>query len=98
MGDKSDLIRTWCRKALKAWEKELAEKGEEEKKKAICKTEMAQHRQVRRDVRPLQKRLRLYVLPENLLDKVHTIVEHAHHRRLWRIHAYGRCNRITRQI
>merc|ERR1712217_791206 len=66
-----------CRKSLKAWEKELAEKSDEDKKKAIVKTEMAQHRQCRRDVRPLQKRLRLYVLEEFLLDKIYHIVKHA---------------------
>uniref|UniRef100_A0A7S1LQ33 Pre-mRNA-splicing factor 18 n=1 Tax=Alexandrium catenella TaxID=2925 RepID=A0A7S1LQ33_ALECA len=75
--DKCDFIRTWARKALKAWEKELADKPEEEKKKAICKQEMAQHRQVRRDVRPLQKRLRMYVMDQYLLGKIHNIVKHA---------------------
>jgi len=73
--DKCDLIRTWARKSLKAWEKELAEKPDEDKVKAKAKTEMAQHRQVRRDVRPLQKRLRIYVIDEWLLDKIHSIVK-----------------------
>merc|ERR1711972_687118 len=58
-----------------AWEKELADLPEEEKKKAIVKQQMAQHRQVRRDVRPLQKRLRLYVLDDFLLGKIHNIVK-----------------------
>jgi len=75
--DRCDFIRAWARKALKAWEKELADKPEEEKKKAIIKTEMAHHRQVRRDVRPLQKRLRLYVLDDFLLGKIYTIVKFA---------------------
>jgi len=75
--DKCDLVRQWCRKALKAWEKELADKPEEDKKKAVTKTEVAAHRQVRRDVRPLQKRLRLYIMDEWLLDKIHVIVTKA---------------------
>mmetsp|Transcript_60984 Transcript_60984/g.188879 ORF Transcript_60984/g.188879 Transcript_60984/m.188879 type:complete len:217 (-) Transcript_60984:221-871(-) len=75
--DKCDFIRSWARKALKAWEKELADKPEEEKKKALCKQEMAHHRQVRRDVRPLQKRLRLYVLNEWILGKIYNIVKKA---------------------
>jgi len=75
--DKCDFIRAWARKALKAWEKELADKPEEEKKKAIVKQELAQHRQVRRDVRPLQKRLRLYVLDDFLLGKIYAIVKFA---------------------
>jgi len=75
--DRCDFIRAWARKALKAWEKELADRPEEEKKKASVKVEIAQHRQVRRDVRPLQKRLRLYVMEEVLLDKIHVIVKFA---------------------
>mmetsp|Transcript_56733 Transcript_56733/g.166035 ORF Transcript_56733/g.166035 Transcript_56733/m.166035 type:complete len:449 (-) Transcript_56733:129-1475(-) len=75
--DKCDFIRSWARKALKAWEKELAEKPEEDKKKALVKQEMAHHRQVRRDVRPLQKRLRSYVLEEFLLGKIYGIVKSA---------------------
>jgi len=78
--DQCDFIRSWVRKATKSWEKELADKPEEEKKKAVMKTELAQHRQCRRDVRPLQKRLRLYVLDEWLLGKIHNIVKHADER------------------
>jgi len=78
--DRCDFIRAWCRKAIKGWEKELADKPEEEKKKAVMKTELAQHRQCRRDVRPLQKRLRLYVLDEFLLGKIYNIVQHAANR------------------
>lgn len=78
--DKCDYIRTWARKALKAWEKELADKPEDEKKTAQCKLVVAQHRQVRRDVRPLQKRLRLYTMEQWLLDKLHTIVSRADER------------------
>merc|ERR1711972_1007766 len=63
-----------------AWEKELADLPEEEKKKAIVKQQMAQHRQVRRDVRPLQKRLRLYVLDDWLLGKIYNIVAKAENR------------------
>jgi pre-mRNA-splicing factor 18 len=75
--DRCDMIRGWARKALKAWEKELADRPEEDKVKAIYKTEIAAHRQVRRDVRPLQKRLRLYILDDFLLDKIHHIVSKA---------------------
>merc|ERR1719198_1113899 len=75
--DKCDAVRQWCRKSLKAWEKELADKPDEDKKKAAVKTEVAAHRQVRRDVRPLQKRLRLYIMDEWLLDKIHAIVDKA---------------------
>merc|ERR1712151_926354 len=73
--DKCDFIRSWARKALKAWEKEISDKPDEEKKKAKVKTEIAAHRQVRRDVRPLQKRLRMYVMEEWLLEKIHSIVK-----------------------
>lgn len=76
--DRCDFIRGWARKALKAWEKELADKPEEDKKTAQAKVEIAQHRQVRRDVRPLQKRLRLYIMEDFLLGKIHTIVKFAH--------------------
>jgi len=75
--DKCDFIRAWARKALKAWEKELADKPDEEKAKQIVKTEIAAHRQVRRDVRPLQKRLRVYAMDDFLLDKIYTIVKFA---------------------
>jgi len=78
--DKCDFIRAWARKALKAWEKEIAEKPDEEKKTARCKTEVAAHRQVRRDVRPLQKRLRMYVMDEWLLGKIHHIIQFADER------------------
>merc|ERR1712032_989256 len=74
MMDRCDMIRGWARKALKAWEKELADRPDEDKAKALYKTEIAKHRQVRRDVRPLQKRLRLYIMQEWLLDKIHNIV------------------------
>lgn len=80
MMDRCDFIRAWVRKALKIWEKELADKPDEEKKTAKVKTEVAAHRQVRRDVRPLQKRLRMYVLQEFLLDKINVIVKHAEQR------------------
>jgi len=73
--DKCDAIRSWVRKSLKAWEKELAERGDDEKSKAATKVEMAQHRQARRDVRPLQKRLRVYRLDDFMLEKVGNIVE-----------------------
>jgi len=75
--DRCDLIRHWARKALKAWEKELADRPEEDKIKAMYKAEIAKHRQVRRDVRPLQKRLRLYILDDFLLEKIHHIVSKA---------------------
>lgn len=79
--DKCDLLRQWVRKTLKAWEKELADRPEEDKKKAVVKAEIAAHRQVRRDVRPLQKRLRMYVLEEVLLDKLHPIIKNAENRK-----------------
>lgn len=75
--DKCDFIRSWVRKAVKAWEAELAAKPDEDKKKPAMKTEVAQHRQVRRDVRPLQKRLRIYVIDPWLLDKIYHIVKNA---------------------
>lgn len=75
--DKCDFIRGWVRKALKAWEKELADKPDDTKRTAVVKTEVAAHRQVRRDVRPLQKRLRLYTMDDFLLGKIHTIIGHA---------------------
>merc|ERR1711879_234785 len=59
----------------KAWERELAEMPEEDKKKAVNKTQMQQHRQVRRDMRPLQRRLRLYILNEKLLEKLFNITQ-----------------------
>jgi len=76
--DRCDFIRAWCRKSLKAWEKELGEKPAESKSTAVVKTELAAHRQCRRDVRPLQKRLRMYVMDGWLLDKIHVIVKAAH--------------------
>lgn len=75
--DKCDFVRVWTRKALKVWEKELADLPDEEKKTSKVKTQVAAHRQVRRDVRPLQKRLKLYVLEEWLLGKIHVIVKFA---------------------
>eukprot|EP00930_Biecheleria_cincta_P003530 TRINITY_DN104469_c0_g1_i1.p1 TRINITY_DN104469_c0_g1~~TRINITY_DN104469_c0_g1_i1.p1 ORF type:complete len:421 (+),score=133.44 TRINITY_DN104469_c0_g1_i1:70-1332(+) len=78
--DKSDMIRAWIRKSLKAWEKELADLPDEDKKKPMIKTAIAAHRQVRRDVRPLQKRLRVYAMDPGLLDKIHTIVSRADQR------------------
>merc|ERR1711957_430787 len=78
--DKCDFIRVWVRKALKAWEKELAERDPESVSKAQMKTDIAAHRQVRRDVRPLQKRLRIYRMDEWLLDKIHPIIQKADER------------------
>ena len=40
---------------------------DEDKKKPMIKTAIAAHRQVRRDVRPLQKRLRVYAMDPGLL-------------------------------
>jgi len=73
--DRSDFIRSYIRKTMKAWEKDLAERPEDEKKKATTKTEIAHHRQARRDIRPLQKRLRMYRLEPFMLDKLHPIIE-----------------------
>mmetsp|Transcript_139695 Transcript_139695/g.243217 ORF Transcript_139695/g.243217 Transcript_139695/m.243217 type:complete len:395 (+) Transcript_139695:93-1277(+) len=78
--DRCDFIRSYLRKALKAWEKELAERPEDDKKKATTKVEIAQHRQARRDVRPLQKRLRVYRLDPFMLEKLHGIVSLAEQR------------------
>lgn len=78
--DRCDFIRSYLRKALKAWEKELAERPEDDKKKAVTKVEIAQHRQARRDVRPLQKRLRVYRLDKFMLEKLHGIVTLAEQR------------------
>eukprot|EP00933_Yihiella_yeosuensis_P044153 TRINITY_DN39242_c0_g1_i1.p1 TRINITY_DN39242_c0_g1~~TRINITY_DN39242_c0_g1_i1.p1 ORF type:complete len:417 (-),score=141.59 TRINITY_DN39242_c0_g1_i1:67-1317(-) len=78
--DRCDFVRAWVRKTQKAWEKEIADRPEEEKKKATVKAEIAAHRQVRRDVRPLQKRLRLYVLESELLDKIFPIIKQANDR------------------
>merc|ERR1712192_391868 len=47
---------------------------------AVVKQEVAAHRQVRRDVRTLQKRLRLYVVDQWLLEKIHFIVKSAENR------------------
>lgn len=73
--DRSDFIRSYIRKTMKAWEKDLADRPEEDKKKATTKAEIAAHRQVRRDIRPLQKRLRMYRLESFMLDKIHPIIE-----------------------
>eukprot|EP00929_Paragymnodinium_shiwhaense_P093493 TRINITY_DN5364_c0_g1_i1.p1 TRINITY_DN5364_c0_g1~~TRINITY_DN5364_c0_g1_i1.p1 ORF type:complete len:459 (+),score=179.22 TRINITY_DN5364_c0_g1_i1:97-1473(+) len=78
--DRSDFVRAWVRKALKAWEKELADLPDEDKVTSKVKVQVAAHRQVRRDVRPLQKRLKLYVMKENLLEKIHMIVKYADER------------------
>lgn len=78
--DKADFIRGWLRKALKAWEKELADLPDDQKKMPATKTAIAAHRQVRRDIRPLQKRLKVYVMDENLLDKIFTIAQRADQR------------------
>jgi len=78
--DHSDYIRSWIRKTMKAWEKDLADRPEDDKKKATCKQEIAQHRQVRRDIRPLQKRLRMYRLENWMLEKVHPIIQLADER------------------
>lgn len=75
--DKCDFIRSWARKSLKAWEKELSELPDEEKKTSKVKQQVAAHRQVRRDVRPLQRRLKMYIMEEWLLDKIHNIVQNA---------------------
>mmetsp|Transcript_96641 Transcript_96641/g.171870 ORF Transcript_96641/g.171870 Transcript_96641/m.171870 type:complete len:412 (+) Transcript_96641:51-1286(+) len=75
--DKCDFVRAWVRKTLKAWEKELADLPDEEKKMAKTKAAVAAHRQVRRDVRPLQKRLRMYVMQDWLLDKIYPIIKNA---------------------
>jgi len=72
--DRCDFIRSWIRKTMKGWEKDLADRPEEEKKFATCKLEIAQHRQARRDVRPLIKRLRMYRLEELMLEKIHPII------------------------
>eukprot|EP00913_Durusdinium_trenchii_P029250 g27418.t1 len=56
---------------------ELAELPDEQKKTAATKAAVAAHRQVRRDVRPLQKRLRMYRMEEWLLDKIYNIVKKA---------------------
>lgn len=73
--DRCDYIRSFIRKTMKAWEKDLAERPEETKQTAIVKGEIAHHRQARRDIRPLQKRLRMYRLEDFMLTKIHPIVD-----------------------
>merc|ERR1719230_1621912 len=60
---------------MKAWEKDLADRSEEAKKSGQTKAEIAAHRQARRDIRPLQKRLRMYRLEVFMLDKIEPIVK-----------------------
>jgi len=78
--DKCDFIRSWVRKVMKAWEQEVANRSDDEKKKAAYRVEVAQHRQARRDVRPLQKRCKVYAMDDMLLPKVHSIVSLAEQR------------------
>lgn len=78
--DRCDQIRTWVRKVTKEWEKELSGRDDEVKLKPAHKTEMNQHRQCRRDVKPLQKRLRVYALEDFKLDKIFDIVDNAERR------------------
>lgn len=78
--DRCDKIRTWVRKVIKEWEKELASRDPEVKLKPPHRTEMNQHRQCRRDVKPLQKRLRIYSLEDFKLTKIYEIVDNADRR------------------
>jgi len=78
--DRCDFIRSYLRKCMKAWEKDLADRPEETKKTAEIKLEIAQHRQARRDLRPLQKRLRMYRLDGMMLDNIEPIVQWAEQR------------------
>lgn len=78
--DRCDYIRSYIRKTMKAWEKDLADRPEEVKATAQSKKDINYHRQARRDIRPLQKRLRMYRLEEFMLDKLHPIVKLADER------------------
>lgn len=78
--DRCDFIRSYVRKTMKAWEKDLADRPEDVKASAMCKKEINHHRQARRDIRPLQKRLRMYRLEEFLLDKLYPIMQKAEER------------------
>lgn len=75
--DRCDFIRSWIRKCMKGWEADLANRDEEAKKSATTKLEIAQHRQCRRDIRPLQRRLKMYRLEEVMLERVEPIVRDA---------------------
>lgn len=75
--DRCDFIRKYLRTTMKAWEKDLADRPEESKSTGETKLQIAQHRQARRDLRPLQKRLRMYRLDGVMLDNIEPIVQWA---------------------
>jgi len=73
---KEDRIRRWVRKILTEWESELHERSEAQKMSADGRMHTAQHRQTRKDLRPLLRKLKQKEVEPPVLDKLHVMIEH----------------------
>lgn len=71
---REDQVRSWVRRMLQVWEKELAERTEAEKSTTAGKVKTAQFRQTKKDLKPLMKKLRQRRVEEDVLSKIYDMV------------------------
>ncbi|CDJ38587.1 pre-mRNA splicing factor 18, putative [Eimeria tenella] len=83
---KEDVVINWIREMLSLWEQELREKSEEEKATPEGRQQASIHRQTKKDLRPLIKRLRQRDLELDILEKLFVIVNLAKERKYREAH------------
>lgn len=78
---KEQTIIEWTRRMLSLWEEELKQRSEEERATPEGRQQTALHRQTKKDLKPLLKRLKNRQLETDICDRLHEIVQLCEERR-----------------
>ncbi|XP_026193185.1 pre-mRNA-splicing factor 18 [Cyclospora cayetanensis] len=74
-------IIEWTRRMLSLWEEELKQRSEEEKATADGRHQLALHRQTKKDLKPLLRKLKHKELESDICERLHEIVQLCKERR-----------------
>ncbi|OEH78607.1 pre-mRNA splicing factor [Cyclospora cayetanensis] len=78
---KETIIIEWTRRMLSLWEEELKQRSEEEKATADGRHQLALHRQTKKDLKPLLRKLKHKELESDICERLHEIVQLCKERR-----------------
>ncbi|KAL8274392.1 hypothetical protein Esti_001714 [Eimeria stiedai] len=72
---KEGVIIEWTRRMLSLWEEELKQRSEEEKSTPEGRYQTTLHRQTKKDLKPLLRKLKHKELESDICDRLHEIVQ-----------------------
>lgn len=72
---KEAIIIEWTRRMLSLWEEELKQRSEEEKSTPDGRQQTTLHRQTKKDLKPLLRKLKHKQLESDICDRLHEIVQ-----------------------